>query len=64
MDIKAWLGLAIHAGQTPGALPAALRDVPSTVVLAYTMIATALLLGLVGLVGLLQRRRRGTRNSG
>lgn len=62
MDIQAWLGLAIHAGQTPGALPAAFRDVPPTTVLGYTAIATALLLGLVGLVGLLQRRWRGTKN--
>lgn len=60
MDIKVWSGLAVHAGHTP----AALRDVPSTVVLAYTVIATALLLGLVGLVGRRQRRRRGTENSG
>ena len=67
MDIKAWFGLAILAGQTPGALPAAARNVPPTVVLAYTVIATALLLGLVGLVGLIgsrHRRPRGTGNDG
>jgi hypothetical protein len=62
--MKAWLGLAMHAGQPPGALPAALQNAPSTVVLAYTVIATALLLGLVGLVGLLQRRSRGPKKSG
>ncbi len=64
MGFKAWFGLAIHAGQAPSALPASFRNVPSTVVLADTMIATALLLGLVGLVGLLQRRARGTRHGG
>jgi hypothetical protein len=63
VGIKAWLGLAMHAGQPPGALPAAFRNAPSTVVLAYTVIATALLLGLVGLVGLLQRRSRGPKKS-
>ena len=63
MDIKAWIGPAMHAGQPPDALPAALRDAPSTVVLAYTVIATALLLGLVGLVGLVQRRWHGRKNS-
>jgi hypothetical protein len=64
VDIKAWPGLAVHAGQAPGALPAAFRNAPPTVVLAYTVIATAVLLGLVGLVALLQRRSRGTSNSG
>jgi hypothetical protein len=64
VDIKAHIGLAIHAGQTPSALPAALRNLPPTVVLADTLITTALLLGLVGLVGLLQRRARGARDSG
>jgi hypothetical protein len=67
VDIQVWSGLAVHAGQIPAALPAALRDAPSTVVLAYTVIATALLLGLVGLAGLAgrrQRRRRGTDSSG
>ena len=63
MDIKAWLGPAVHAGPPPGALPAALRNAPSTVVLAYTVVATALLLGLVGLVGLVQRRSRGPKKS-
>jgi hypothetical protein len=64
VDIKAWLGPAVHAGPPSGALPAAFRNAPSTVVLAYTVVATALLLGLVGLVGLVQRRSRGPRNSG
>lgn len=67
MDSKAWFGLAIHAGQPPGALPAAFRNAPPTVVLAYTVIATVLLLGLVGLVGLIgsrNRRARGTGNDG
>ena len=64
MDIKAWVGLAILAGQTPGALPAAARNVPPTVVLAYTVIATALLLGLVGLAGLIGSRNRRPRGSG
>ena len=62
--MKALSGLAMHAVQTPGALPAALRDVPSTVVLAYTVIATALLLGLVGLVGLIGSRKRRARDPG
>ncbi len=64
MDIKAWPGLAIHTGEATSALPAAFRDASSTVVLAYTVIVTALLLGLVGLVGLFHRRSRGTRDSG
>ncbi len=64
MGLKAWFGLAIHAGQAPSALPASFRNAPPTVVLADTVIATALLLGLVGLVGLLQRRARGTRTGG
>lgn len=67
MNIKAWLGPAIYAGQAPIALPASLRNLPSTTVLADTIIATALLLGLVGLVGLvglLQRRVRSARHHG
>ena len=61
MDIKAWPGLAIHTGEATSALPAAFRDASPTVVLGYTVIVTALLLGLVGLVGLFHRRSRGSR---
>ena len=67
MDIKTGLGLAIHAGQVQGALPAGLQNLSSAVVLAGTVIATALLLGLVGmvgLVGLVRRRARGARDGG
>jgi hypothetical protein len=51
--------------KTPSALAASLRNVPPTVVLADTLIVTALLLGLVGavgLVGLLRRRAHGARH--
>ena len=64
MDIKAWPGLAIHTGEATSALPAAFRDASPTVVLAYTVIVTALLLGLVGLVGLFHRRSPGATDSG
>jgi hypothetical protein len=50
-----------------GALLNLNQNLPSTTVLADTMIATAVLLGLVGLVGLvgmLQRRTRGPRAGG
>jgi hypothetical protein len=52
---------------TPSALPLSFRNVPPTVVLADTLIVTALLLGLVGVVGLvgrLRRRARGARHGG
>jgi len=64
VDIKAWPGLAIHTGEATSALPAAFRDASPTVVLGYTVIVTALLLGLVGLVDLFHRRSRGATDSG
>ena len=44
-----------------GALPILNSNLPSTVIVADTMIATAVLLALVGLVGLLQRCARRLR---
>jgi hypothetical protein len=47
-----------------GALQILNPNLPPTVIVADTMIATAVLLALVGLVGLLQRRTRGPRADG
>jgi len=67
VDIKVGLGLAMHAGLAPSALPAGSQYPYATPIFVYTVIATALLLGLVGLVGLvrlLQRRARDPRHGG
>ena len=78
MDVKARVGLAIvtavpalwlaavPAAASPalGTLPVTGPNLSPTVVLADTLIATGLLLGLVGLIALLQRRGRGTRDGG
>jgi hypothetical protein len=47
-----------------GALHILDPHIPSTEIVADTMITTAVLLGLVGLIGLLQRLARGRRDGG
>jgi hypothetical protein len=47
-----------------GALHILSSNLPSTVILAGTVIATAVLLALVGVVGLLRRCTRGPRAGG
>jgi hypothetical protein len=47
-----------------GALQVLNPNLPTTVILAATMITTAVLLALVAVVGLFQRRGRGPRAGG